>query len=69
MTACICRKLSDLADSQKQIITGMYPVVRSAGSAHRPGNAGYGRDSDRLSQSVTVVLSEFYKTELIQLQS
>ena len=27
MTACICRKLSDLADSQKQIITGMYPVV------------------------------------------
>ena len=24
----ICRKLSDLADSQKQIITGMYPVVQ-----------------------------------------
>ena len=44
MTACICRKLSDLADSQKQIITGMYPVAIRSGV----------RDSDRLSQSVVL---------------
>ena len=62
----ICRKLSDLADSQKQIITGMYPVVpvglvmqatvaTVTGSVSQCQWFEFGR--------------EFYKTEWIQLQS
>ena len=61
----ICRKLSDLADSQKQIITGMYPVpvglAMQATVATVTGSVSpwfwheFGR--------------EFYKNELIQLQS
>ena len=62
MTACIW--LSDLADSQKQIITGMYPVVpiglvMQATVATVTGSVSQWFEFGR----------EFYKTELIQLQS
>ena len=61
----ICRKLSDLADSQKQIITGMYPVL--VGLAMQ---ATVGTVTSSVSQWFWLEFGrEFYKNELIQIQS
>ena len=62
----ICRKLSDLADSQKQIITGMYPVP--VGLAMQATVATVtGSVSQWQSQWFWFEFGrEFYKNELIQ---
>ena len=71
MTACICRlNLQEVVRPSRFSETNHHRNVPGAG---RPSNAGYGRDSDRLSQSVVLTWlefgREFYKNELIQLQS